>query len=100
MSTEKGSIYKSILKGSAIFGGSQVVSILISLVRAKVIAILLGPAGMGLASLLANTTNIIQQFSSSGVNLTAVKDIAQAEASRNSENLRKTILNVRFLIFF
>jgi len=99
MSTTKSNTYKSILKGSAIFGGAQVISIFISLVRAKLIAILLGPAGMGLSSLLTNTTNIIQQFSSFGVNLTAVKDISQAEASKTTD-IKKTLLRIRFLIIF
>ena len=43
--------YSHILKYTGIFGGVQGLNILISLVRNKAVALLLGPSGMGLASL-------------------------------------------------
>jgi PST family polysaccharide transporter len=39
------------LKSSALIGGSSVVSIAIGIVRIKAIAVLLGPAGVGLMGL-------------------------------------------------
>ena len=43
--------YRSILKGTSIFGGVQIFQILINLIRGKFVAMFLGPAGMGAASL-------------------------------------------------
>ena len=48
------SSHKQILKSSAIIGGSSVIHILISVLRIKIIAVVLGPAGIGLNGLLQN----------------------------------------------
>ncbi len=90
------SSYRSMLKGSVIFGGSQIFTIVIGLLRAKLVAVFLGPAGMGISSLLNSTVAMLQQFSSFGVNLSAVKSIAQAKEDQTS--LRRIILNYRFLL--
>jgi O-antigen/teichoic acid export membrane protein len=92
--------FKSIIKSSAIFGGTQVFTILTSLVRGKVIAVYLGPAGMGIAALLTNTTSMIQQFSSCGVNMTAVKDVSQAEVDEDKKKIETTLGNIRLLVIF
>lgn len=90
--------YASILKSSAIFGGTQIFTILINLIRGKAIAVFLGPDGMGVAALLTNTANMIQQFSSCGVTLTAVKDVSQADVSQNDRNIFDTLGNIRLLM--
>lgn len=71
--------YKSILKGSVLFGGVQVFNILINLIRGKLIALLLGPEGMGISSLLSASANTIQQFSGFGLNLSSVKELSEAK---------------------
>ncbi|MFK1880757.1 hypothetical protein ACIXEK_02480 [Bacteroides fragilis] len=40
--------YRTILKGTAIFGGVQVFNIVINLIRGKLVALFLGPEGMGI----------------------------------------------------
>ena len=65
--------YRNILKGTAMFGGVQVFNILINLLRGKMVAVLLGPEGMGISSLLAAASNTLQQFSSLGLNLSILK---------------------------
>ena len=49
--TDKPSSYRRMLKTSSIIGGASVVNVLIGLVRTKVLAVLLGPTGVGLVSL-------------------------------------------------
>jgi len=85
-----------MLKGTVIFGGSQVFTIIIGLLRAKLVAIFLGPAGVGISSLLTSTVAMLQQFSSFGVNLSAVKNIAQAKEDRTS--LTRLVFNYRLLL--
>ena len=63
MSTNSNS-YKSIMKGTAIFGGTQFFAILVNLIRGKLVALFLGPEGMGISSLMMSSMNTIQQFSS------------------------------------
>lgn len=95
---EKSSIYRSIAKGTAIFGGVQFFNILINLVRGKLVAVLLGPEGMGISSLLTVSTNTIQQFSSLGLNLSAVKEIASAKDKENPDYLSFIIVVTRRLL--
>ena len=53
--------YNHILKYMSIFGGVQGLNILISLVKNKIVALLLGAEGMGLVSLFQTTVNFISQ---------------------------------------
>ena len=43
--------YRSILKGTSIFGGVQIFQIAVNLIRGKFVAMFLGPTGMGISSL-------------------------------------------------
>lgn len=90
--------YRSIMKGTAIFGGVQVINVLIGLVRGKLVALFLGVAGLGVVSLFTATCSTIQQFASLGLNLASVRDISAAnecgnvlEASRIVKALRQAI---------
>ncbi|MDE6785735.1 MAG: oligosaccharide flippase family protein, partial [Muribaculaceae bacterium] len=71
--------FRNILKGTSIFGGVQVFNILISAVRLKFVAVILGPAGMGVAGLYNTASLTIQQFASLGLNLSVVKEIGQSK---------------------
>jgi O-antigen/teichoic acid export membrane protein len=73
--------YKSILKGTSLFGGVQIFQILVSLVRGKFVAMFLGPDGMGVASLFTTSSNTIGQVSTLGLNLAFTREIAD-----NKEN--------------
>lgn len=92
--------YRNILKGTAMFGGVQVFNILINLLRGKMVAVLLGPEGMGISSLLAAASNTLQQFSSLGLNLSIVKEVASAKEQRKDESLSATIHIARKLLRF
>ena len=48
------SSHKQILRSSFIIGGASVINILVGLLRMKVVAVLLGPAGVGLIGILNN----------------------------------------------
>ncbi len=69
--------YSHILKYTSIFGGVQGLNILISLVRNKIVAMLLGPEGMGLASLFQTTVNFISQSTNLGVSFSAVRNVSE-----------------------
>ena len=79
--TEENS-YRNILKRISAFGGVQLFSILISLVRGKFVAMFLGPEGMGISSLYTSATNSVQQISSLGLNLALVKEAAAGKDDR------------------
>lgn len=71
--------YKSILKGVSFLAGTQMFLVLISLIRGKFVALLLGPEGMGIANLFNTSANTIQRFSSLGLNLSIVKETAECK---------------------
>ena len=97
---EKTYLYRSIFKATSLFGGVQVFNIIITVIRAKVVAILLGTEGMGLNGLFLNTTALIQNITGLGLNQSAIKNIAQANASNNKEEVAKVISVFRKLIWF
>lgn len=70
--------YKSILRGTSIFGGVQIFQILVNLIRGKFVALFLGPDGMGAASMFNSASNTLTQLSSLGLNLAFAKEAAAA----------------------
>ena len=99
MSDNSSSSYKQILKATSIFGGVQVFIILITIIRSKVVALLLGPAGMGIAGLITSTTVFINNLTNFGITTAAVKNIADAFSSNNATKLGKTVSVFRKLVW-
>ena len=77
---EKGA-YGQVLKYTGIFGGVQGLNVIVSLVRNKLAAILLGPAGMGLVSLFNATVAFISQATGFGISMSAVRHISELTES-------------------
>jgi len=98
--TTKTTNYKSIFKATSIFGGVQVFNILITLVRSKAVAILIGTAGMGLNGLFNSSLNLIRTLSSLGVAESAVRDISKAHSSDNETEMATTATVFKRLIWF
>ena len=86
------------MKATSIFGGVQVFNIAIAIVRSKAIALLLGPAGMGIVGLLTSTTGLISSLTNFGLETSAVRDIAEAHAENNEERMGKTTAVFRKLV--
>jgi O-antigen/teichoic acid export membrane protein len=97
--TEQQSSYLQIIKSTTIFGGVQVFNIFISIIRSKIIAVLLGPAGMGIAGLLTSTTGLIDSLSNLGLNTSAVKNVAAAHASGNPFRIGTVVGVLRRLVW-
>ena len=84
VSNETRSSYRQIMKATSIFGGVQAINIIISIVRSKFIAVLLGPAGIGISGLLTATTGIITGLTNFGLGTSAVRDISSAHQTGNT----------------
>jgi len=97
--TEQQSSYRQIMKATSIFGGVQVFNVIISIIRSKVIAVLLGPAGMGIASLLKSTTDLIGSLSNMGLKASAVRNIATAYGSGDAEKVGGVVSVFRRLVW-
>lgn len=90
--------YRSIVKGTTIFGGVQILNILINILRGKFVALFLGPVGMGVSALLTSSMNTMVQFSSFGLNLSAVKEISQAHEKEEWDRLSRVVRIFRKLV--
>lgn len=76
--TDRASSYRTILKSSSIIGGASVINILVGLVRIKVVAVLLGPAGVGLVGLLQNLVTTASGIAALGFGNVGTRQIAEA----------------------
>lgn len=94
------SSYRTIFKGTAIFGGVQAFNILINIIRGKFVALLLGPTGMGISSLFTSTANTISQFSGFGLNLGSIKEISEANEAGDENKLGRVAYITRKLILY
>ena len=85
---EKQNSYSHILKYTSLFGGVQVLSILVGLVRNKLVALILGPMGMGLLALFSSTIKLVGDSTNFGLSISAIREISKAyEEKKQSEML-------------
>ena len=92
--SEKSS-YRNIFKATSLFGGVQAIQILLNLIRGKIIAVLLGAAGMGLNTMFTSTITMINNITSLGLNYSAVRDISQSNEAGDNQKLSSTVLIFR-----
>lgn len=85
--TDQAASYRHILKTSSIVGGASVITILIGLVRTKVLAVLLGPTGIGLVSLYTGLMSTAATIATMGLGTTGTRQIAEAIAKEDSQAL-------------
>ncbi len=76
--TEQAASYRRILRSSSIIGGASVINIVIGLVRTKVLAVLLGPAGVGLVGLYGGLMSTATGLASMGLGIVGTRQIAEA----------------------
>lgn len=96
--SESKSSYLQILKTTSLFGGVQFFNIIISIIRTKLIAIFIGPAGMGIATLLNSTINIISGITGLGIETSAVKHISGSYKNDDLSTVSANVLIVKKLV--
>ncbi|MBP8789833.1 MAG: O-antigen translocase [Breznakibacter sp.] len=87
--------YRQVFKATSIFGGVQVFSIIIGLVRSKFVAILLGTSGYGLNGLLSAPLGLIGNLTGMGIGYSAVRDISLANESGDTQKLARALTVLR-----
>ena len=73
----KQKIYRTIVKATGLFGGVQVIGILCSIVRNKLVAVWMGTLGVGFISLYASSMEMIGALTGLGLRSSAVRDISR-----------------------
>lgn len=93
--TDKKKSYEEAFKATSIFGGVQVFNVLISLVRSKIVAVLLGKEGMGMLGILQLPLGIVSLITEMGISASSVRDIAKAQSSGDEKKISRTVKTVR-----
>jgi len=95
MKTDSRDNYSHILKYTSLFGSVQGIIILISLVRNKAMALLLGASGMGFNSLLTSMQNFAAQCTNLGISFGAVPRLSELYEREDAEGLAYYVQMVR-----
>jgi enterobacterial common antigen flippase len=91
--------YGQILKSSALVGGSSLLNVAIGMIRTKVMALLLGPAGFGLFGVYNSIATLAQTLAGMGVNSSGVRQIAEAAGTGDARRIAETSLVLRRVSF-
>jgi enterobacterial common antigen flippase len=90
----KGS-FRNILKSSALIGASSVINVGVGALRTKALAVLLGPAGIGLMGAFSMILDLARNFAELGLTSSGVRQIAEAASSDDERRLSVTALVLR-----
>lgn len=94
------SSYRSIFKATSLFGGVQVYQILISVIKQKFVAVLLGTTGMGIQGLYQSGIDLVKGITSMGLSQSAVRDVSEANGTGDFHRVSRTITILRRLVWF
>ena len=97
---EEQSSYRQIFKATSLFGGVQVFNIIISIIKSKFVAMLIGPAGMGITGLLTSTTQFITSLTNFGLGVSSVKNVAAAASTGDEARISTIVTVLRKLVWF
>lgn len=96
---ENQSSYRQIVKATSVFGGVQVFGIIISIIRTKFIAVILGPTGTGIAGLLNSTTGLISGLTNFGLGTSAVRNVSEANSVNDGNKIGTVVGVLRRLVW-
>ena len=87
--------YKHILKYTGLFGSVQVITLLISVVRNKFAALLIGTAGVGLADLFSRTSEMLSTATGCGLSLSAVRRLSELHEAGDCKRVARQVRLIR-----
>lgn len=87
--------YGQILRSSSIIAGSNAINYVVGLFRIKIVAVLLGPAGVGLVGLYVQISGTIGTLANLGIGSSAVRQIAESNGSGNETRIAATVKTLR-----
>lgn len=93
--TQSVSSYRTALKATAITGLSSFIVVGLQIIKSKFIALLLGPAGIGLFGVLGSVASLVSTLSGFGINTSGVRQIAKAASSADEQVIARTVYTLR-----
>jgi enterobacterial common antigen flippase len=95
--------HKEIFKSTTIIGGASVINITLGILRTKVLALLLGPTGIGLLGIYNSILATASALGGCGLAVSGVRQIAEAQATNDQTiitNTRKALLWATLILAF
>lgn len=99
-SGEDKKIYRTIVKATGLFGGTQVFTILCSIIKTKLVAVWLGAEGVGIIGLYQNTVEMISSLTRLGIGTSSVRDLSRAFKSGDWDRFASLVTVVRRWVWF
>lgn len=87
--------YDHVLKYTGVFGGVQVLTMLVSLLRNKLAALWLSKVGMGFFMIYSNIASFVSSTSNAGIPFSAVKNISELYETGDSVQLESYVVTIR-----
>jgi len=70
--------HREVFRSSAIIGGSSAINVIVSIAKVKVLAVLLGPVGIGLMGLYLNIMSVSATLAGCGIGSSGVRQVASS----------------------
>ena len=83
--------YRAALAPTAITGASAVVVLALQMVRSKVIAVLLGPSGIGLFGVLTSAAMTVAMIVGMGLSASGARQVAAAVATASRDHIARAV---------
>lgn len=92
--------YFNIIKSISILGGVKIIQIIVSIIKNKVIALILGPVGIGISGMLTSTTSLISAITGFGLHTSSINNFSQAWSNKDEVQIRKVAKIITILTLF
>ena len=87
--------YRTALKATSLTGSSALLVSGLMVVKSKVIAVLLGPSGIGLFGLLSSAAALVGALVGLGINSSGGRQVAAAVARKDEEKVARVVYTLR-----
>ena len=89
---------RGLIRSMAVMGSSQTVNIVISILRVKALAVMLGPSGVGLLGIFTNLLDMVKTAAGLGIGKSGVRQIAIAKRDEMVlSRVRRVLLSAHLL---
>ncbi|WP_163318756.1 O-antigen translocase [Dysgonomonas sp. 520] len=95
---KQNSSYKQIIKSTSIFGGSQLINIIIGFARSKIIALLLGSTGVGLIGIYQSIVDMVRSIACMGIDTGGIREVAAINSTHDRTKLEELVAVIRWWI--
>lgn len=87
--------YRTAFKATSITGTSSLIQVLLRMAKSKVIAVKVGPGGIGMFGVLTAATSLASTIAGLGLNGSGVRQVAAAAGSGDEERIARVVTTLR-----